>query len=84
MVGLNVSVRDVDSQTFRKFKAKTVEIGLKTGTAMTQALKEWAEKKEKKKKVKKSFFSSIKPWDWGKGNENASLEVDEVVYGLKK
>ena len=43
---MNVSVRDVDPKVFRKFKVKTVEVGMKTGTAMTQALKEWAEKKE--------------------------------------
>lgn len=80
---MNVSVRDVDPQVFRKFKAKTVEIGIKTGTAMTQALKEWAEKEKKKKKVK-SFFDSLKPWDWGAGSEKSSVEIDEVLYGLKK
>lgn len=78
---MNVSVRDVDQMIFRKFKARTVEAGLKTGTAMTQALKEWTEKKEKQKKAKKSFFDDFKSWSWGEKNRNASMEVDKVVYG---
>ena len=80
---MNVSVRDVDPKVFRKFKVKTVEVGMKTGTAMTQALKEWAEKKEKRKKNAKSFFDSIKPWDWGKENTRLSEQVDEILYGGK-
>ena len=80
---MTVSARNVDKTVFRKFKAKSVELGLNTGTAMTQALREWAEKKEKPKKAKKSFFD-LKPWNWGKKNRNASLEIDEVVYGGKK
>lgn len=78
---MNVSVRDVDPKVFRRFKVKTVEVGMKTGMAMTQALKEWAEKKEKPRRKRKSFFDSIKPWDWGEENKNASMEIDKVVYG---
>ncbi|MEK6941687.1 MAG: hypothetical protein AABW85_02420 [archaeon] len=84
MIFVNVSVRDVDPKVFREFKVKTVEIGMKTGTAMTQALKEWAEKRENKKKKVKSFFDNFKSWDWGKGSEKSSIEIDEVLYGLKK
>ena len=46
-------VRDVDPKVFRKFKAKTIEAGMKTNTAMTQALKEWVEKRNQKEKAKK-------------------------------
>ena len=81
---MTVSARGVDKQVYRKFKAKSVEMGLKTGTAMTLAMKEWVGKKEKKKKKVESFFDKLKPWDWGKGSENSSLEIDEVIYGLKK
>ena len=46
MVFVNVSIRDVDPKVFREFKAKTVTQGTKTGTAVTQALKEWTQKNE--------------------------------------
>jgi uncharacterized protein YecT (DUF1311 family) len=75
-----VSIRDVDTDTFRKFKAKTALKGMKAGIALTEALRAWIEKKEKQTKKRGSFFD-LKPWDWGKGNENASQEIDEVLYG---
>ena len=80
---MNISVRDVDPKAFREFKVKTVSQGTKTGVALTQAIKEWVEKGEKKKKKKRSLFD-LKPWYWGKGNERASIEVDETLYGGKK
>ena len=43
-----MSVRDVDPKTFREFKATAVASGVKTGAAVTQAMREWAEKKAKK------------------------------------
>ncbi|MEK6957760.1 MAG: hypothetical protein AABW99_02180 [archaeon] len=80
---MNMSVRDVDPKTFREFKATAVASGVKTGAAVTQAMREWAEKKAKKEKKEKSFFD-LKAWDWGKKNRNASSEVDEVLYGGHK
>ncbi len=40
------------------------------------------EKNDARKKWKGSFFD-LKPWDWGKGNEHASQEIDETLYGGK-
>jgi len=34
-----LTVRDVDEQEWRRFRAKTAEEGLKTGDALTQAMK---------------------------------------------
>lgn len=79
---MNVSVRDVDAHVFREFKAEVVKEGLKTGTALTHALKCWLKSKRIHKKKKGSLLD-IKPWDWGEGNENASQEIDEVLYGGK-
>lgn len=79
---MNVSIRDVDVNVFRKFKADAVKKGLKTGTALTEALKCWMVNKNLQKK-KKLTLLDIKAWDWGKGNENASQEIDKVLYGEK-
>ncbi|MFH1588142.1 MAG: hypothetical protein ABIA76_02270 [Candidatus Diapherotrites archaeon] len=81
---MNIGVRDVDVKIFRKFKAEAVKEGLKTGTALTQALNFWLEKKEMQKKKSKIGLLDLPSWDWGKGNENASQEIDEVLYGGKK
>ena len=80
---MNISVRDVDPKVFREFKVKTVSEGKKAGTALTQAMKEWVEKKEKKEKKKKSLFD-LKSWDWGKENHDLSTRVDEILYCGKK
>ena len=80
---MHISVRDVDPKVFRQFKVKTVESGLKTGAAVTTAMKDWSEKREKLKKETKSFFE-LKPWDWGKENKNLSLRIDEILYGAKE
>lgn len=78
-----VTVRGVDRDTYKKFKATIALKGMKAGAALTEALKAWAKKKERTSGKKGSFFD-LKPWDWGKGNENASREIDEVLYGGRR
>ena len=35
----------------------------------------------KPEKHKKGSFFDLKPWDWGKGNGIASMEIDAALYG---
>ena len=42
----NVLIRDVDTDTYTKFKAKAAQEGLKLGEAITKAMKDWMEKKK--------------------------------------
>jgi hypothetical protein len=79
---VNVSIRGVNPEVFRKFKSEAVKEDLKTGVALTQALKCWLETKAKKKK--KGSLLDLKPFDWGPGNENISERADEILYGWKK
>ena len=44
-----IAVRDVDEETFRKFKAMSVEERMKLGVALTIAMKYLLEKKKKRK-----------------------------------
>ncbi len=76
---MDISVREVEEQAFREFRVKAVSKGLTTGIALSQAMREWAGKPEKK--PKKSFFD-LKPWAWKE--KNASMKVDESLYGGKK
>lgn len=43
-----VTVRHVDEEILRKFKAKTVEKEMKMGAALTEAMRNWVEQKEEK------------------------------------
>jgi len=73
---MQLSVRDVDENVFRAFKAKAVEENLPVGRAVSLALKHWLDESKKKKS-----FLELKPWNWGKGTEQLSSQIDEVLYG---
>ncbi len=75
---MQLSVKNVDEDTFREFKAQAVRGGLKVGKALTLAMQEWLEKSEKKPKLS---ILDLKPSSWGKGTERLSENADEVLYG---
>lgn len=83
MLCLNVTVRNLDEDVFRRFKAKAVEKGLKLGEALTQAMEAWVKQGSMKPRGRLSEIrlSEIKPFNWGEGSENASVEVDAILYG---
>ena len=76
---MDVSVRGVEEDAFIEFRAKAVSRGLKTGKALSEAMKEWAGKNETRQK-KKSFFD-MKPFNGG--NADLSSNVDKYLYGGK-
>ncbi len=78
-----VTVRDVDEEVLREFRARSVKERMKMGKALTQAMKRWLREKEKVK-VNPKILLRAKPFDWGAGSERTSKEIDEVVYGSKK
>ena len=80
---MGISVRGVNVQVFREFKAEAVRDGLSVGEAVTHALRQWLESRRKRHAVKKSLLD-LKPVDFGPGSEKLSRQVDEVVYGWKK
>ena len=81
-----VAVRDVDEETFRKFRALSIEERMKLGDALTGAMSEWIKEKKAAAKTKpdpknlmklSGIIKTDKPVRW-------SEEVDEFLYGLKK
>ena len=70
-----IAVRDVDKDTFQEFKANAIQRGLKVGQALTLAMENFMSQQKKEK------FTSLKPFNWGKGTENTSQNVDEILYG---
>jgi len=80
-----IAVRDVDEETFQKFKEASMKERMKLGIALTLAMKTWLKErliKEKKKKGIKHLLE-IEPFDWGPGTESISQDIDEILYGGK-
>lgn len=75
-----IAVRDVDEETFRKFKAVSVEEKMKLGDAVTKAMQLWVETKKEREEKKPSNILKIKPVKIGAKKVNWSREVDKIVY----
>ena len=78
-----VTFRGVDEEVLKKFKAKAIEERMKMGEALTLAMIKWLEE-EKKERINPRNLLKLKPFDWGKGTEKTSKEVDEILYGSKR
>jgi hypothetical protein len=44
---ISTTIRDIDEDLYRKFRAACVEKNIKTGEAVTEAIKIWLEKQGK-------------------------------------
>lgn len=78
------AIRGIDEETYRKFRERALGERLKVGRALTLAMKEWIKKERKKETIDPRNLLKIKPFDWGKGTERASKEIDEILYGSKR
>ena len=76
-MGTQITVREVNPEVFREFKAEATRHGMTVGTALTLAMLQFKQELRRKKKK----FTSWKPVSWGKGTEQVSEEVDEILYG---
>ena len=81
MARVFVGAKNVDEDTYRKFKAMAIERGVKVGDALTEVMKEAvARRKTERARTKRlHYFDEIKPLSFGKGNENLSEEIDETL-----
>jgi hypothetical protein len=80
-----LTVRDVDERTWRKFRSKIEEEGLKTGDALTQAMEIWVkERGPKGSKPNPKLLLKVKPVIVGKKRVKWSQEIDETLYGLRR
>lgn len=77
------AIRGIDREILRKFRAKSIEERMKMGDALTVAMKRWI-KEERGEKVSPRHLIWVKPFDWGKGTEKTSIEIDKILYGRKR
>jgi hypothetical protein len=75
---VNITIRGLDDAVFRRFKAKAVEEGMRIGEAVAQAMQMWL--KQRTTKPSASLLE-LEVFDWGKGTEKLSREIDQVMYG---
>lgn len=75
-----IAVRDVDTEVFRRFRAMSVRERLKLGEALTIAMKKLTVEKENRKNNGTKHLMMLKPFDFGKGSEKLSKEIDKILY----
>ncbi len=78
------AIRGIDEETYMKFRERVVAERMKVGVALTLAMKEWLKKERNRKEINPKFLLKLKPFDWGKGTERTSKEIDEILYGNKR
>ena len=75
-----IGIRNVNQETFRKFKARAVEKNLNLGNAMEEAMEKWVDEGKKERKSRKP---KVKPFDWGEDTQKTSMEIDTILYDKK-
>ena len=75
-----IGVRDVDEETFRKFKAAMLEQKMKLGNALTKAMETYMKQQKIRNKPLAKNLLNMKPISLGK-KVNWSKEIDETLYG---
>ncbi len=73
---VQITVRDVDEETFKEFKSRAAISGDKLGNLLNFAMIKYMGDVRTGKK-----FSDLKPFSWGKGSEKISEQIDEILYG---
>ena len=85
MANTFITVRDVDEETFRKFKATSIEERMKLGVALTKAMRHLLDEK-KKQKIKLNTRNLLKISGIIKTKEKVrwSEEIDKILYESEK
>ncbi len=78
-----IGVRDVDEDTFRKFRAMTVEEKMKLGFALTLAMQRLLNERKRRDKTLPNPRNLIKITGIIKTKEKVkwSEEIDDILYG---
>jgi len=77
MTETQITVKNVDEDTFKELKEAAVKHRMNIGSALTFAMHEWVQKMN----VKKGKLADFTPFKGGPGTERVSEQVDEILYG---
>lgn len=78
---MNLTIRGLNDRVYRRFKARAVEEGMKMGDAVAQAMELWIRETKKDPNLR---LTDIETFNWGKGTERTSSEIDELLYGVRR
>jgi hypothetical protein len=74
------SVRNLNPRLYKRLRAFALQENISVGDALNAAIERLLSRKGEHKKDP-MLLLKIKPTNWGKGSENSSTEIDEVLYG---
>ncbi len=74
---MTISVRNVDDALFKEFKIAAARRDKNVGQAMNEAMRGWLDQQE----GKTIPITRMRTFDFGKGTERLSQEIDETLYG---
>ncbi len=79
---MNITIRDVNTETWRRVKTEAVREGMTVGEAANLAFEKWLEETVKKKSKKGKSFWDLKPLSpKAKDAGTWSQNVDKTLYG---
>ena len=76
-----IAVRDVDEETFRRFRARAVEEGVKLGDTLTLAMRRWLEEGRETAVPNPKNLLKLSGVVKTKQKVKWSEEVDGILYG---
>ena len=74
-----IIVRGVDEDVYKALRERAIKNEIKMGVIINAAIKEWL-RTEEKTKTNTKLLLKIKPFNWGKGTEKLSTDLDEALY----
>ena len=77
MPKVQITIKNVDAETFSELKAEAARNKLPIGAAVSLAMEKWVS--ESKKPLLP--LSQLKPFRGGKKTNRLSEQVDEILYG---
>ncbi|MBI5228261.1 hypothetical protein HY988_06740 [Candidatus Micrarchaeota archaeon] len=80
MTTVDITIRNVDEELLRNFKAEAVRENKNFGEATSEAFRLWLEHKNQEIHKKKGKLTDIKPLHFKSGFKDLSKRVDEIVY----
>lgn len=78
---MDVTVRNVDEDAYRRLKARAALEDRTVGEVLTEAIRAYVGGGLAPFEKTGSLLD-IEPVDFGPGNERLSEEIDEIVYGI--
>lgn len=77
---LNITLRDLDPQTYKALRARAALEGRTLGEAINQAIRDYLARPIPGKRSLREW----KPISFPPGNENLSSDFDRILYGTER